>query len=101
MAKAEEAGLTVKPIAEAVAWADVVTILAPDQVQAALYTEQIEPNLKDGAALLFAHGFNMWCRRPCSTPSGQGYRSDDDESQKCHFLSRIILLLIRYQYITS
>ena len=59
IAKAEEAGLTVKPIAEAVAWADVVTILAPDQVQAALYTEQIEPNLKDGAALLFAHGFNI------------------------------------------
>ena len=59
VAKAEEAGLTVKPIAEAVAWADVVTILAPDQGQAALYTEQIEPNLKDGAALLFAHGFNI------------------------------------------
>ena len=59
VAKAEEAGLPVKPIAEAVAWADVVTILAPDQVQAALYTEQIEPNLKDGAALLFAHGFNV------------------------------------------
>ena len=59
VAKAEEAGLTVKPIAEAVAWADVVTILAPDQVQAALYTEQIEPNLKAGAALLFAHGFNI------------------------------------------
>ena len=59
VAKAEEAGLTVKPIAEAVAWADVVTILAPDQVQAALYAEQIEPNLKDGAALLFAHGFNI------------------------------------------
>jgi len=59
IAKAEEAGLIVKPIAEAVAWADVVTILAPDQVQAALYTEQIEPNLKDGAALLFAHGFNI------------------------------------------
>ena len=59
IAKAEEAGLTVKPIAEAVAWADVVTILAPDQVQAALYTEQIEPNLKDGAALLFAHGCNI------------------------------------------
>ena len=37
IAKAQEAGLTVKPIAEAVAWADVVTVLAPDQVQAALY----------------------------------------------------------------
>lgn len=59
IAKAEEAGLTVKPIAEAVAWADVVTILAPDQVQAALYTEQIAPNLRSGATLLFAHGFNI------------------------------------------
>ena len=47
------------PIAEAVAWADVVTILAPDQVQAELYKNEIEPNLKDGAALLFAHGFNI------------------------------------------
>lgn len=59
IAKAEEAGLTVKPIAEAVAWADVVTILAPDQVQAPLYTEQIAPNLRSGATLLFAHGFNI------------------------------------------
>ena len=58
-AKAEEAGLPVKPIAEAVAWADVVTVLAPDQVQAELYRSEIEPNLKDGAALLFAHGFNV------------------------------------------
>ena len=59
IARAEEVGLTVKPIAEAVAWADVVTILAPDQVQAELYKNEIEPNLKDGAALLFAHGFNI------------------------------------------
>ena len=58
-AKAEEAGLPVKQIAEAVAWADVVTVLAPDQVQAELYRSEIEPNLKDGAALLFAHGFNV------------------------------------------
>ena len=59
VAKAEEAGLTVKPIAEAVAWADVVTILGPDQVQRYVYAEQIAPNLKEGAALLFAHGFNI------------------------------------------
>ena len=59
VAKAEEAGLPVKSIAEAVAWADVVTVLAPDQVQAELYRTEIEPNLKDGAALLFAHGFNV------------------------------------------
>ena len=43
IAKAQEAGLTVKPIAEAVAWADVVTVLAPDQVQAALYEAEIAP----------------------------------------------------------
>ena len=58
-AKAEEAGLPVKQIAEAVAWADVVTVLAPDQVQAELYRSEIEPNLRPGAALLFAHGFNV------------------------------------------
>ena len=59
VAKAEEAGLTVKPIAEAVAWADVVVVLAPDQVQATLYSQEIEPNIKPGSALLFSHGFNI------------------------------------------
>ncbi|QKD80032.1 MULTISPECIES: ketol-acid reductoisomerase [Actinomyces] len=59
VAKAEEAGLPVKPVAEAVAWADVVVVLAPDQVQATLYAEQIEPNIKPGSALLFSHGFNI------------------------------------------
>ena len=49
IAKAQEAGLTVKPIAEAVAWADVVTVLAPDQVQAALYEAEIAPNIKPSA----------------------------------------------------
>jgi ketol-acid reductoisomerase len=58
-AKAEPAGLTVKSIEEAVASADVVMVLAPDEHQAALYTEQIEPNIKQGAALAFAHGFNI------------------------------------------
>lgn len=58
-AKAEQAGLTVKSIEEAVASADVVMVLAPDENQAALYTQQIEPNIKQGAALAFAHGFNI------------------------------------------
>ncbi len=57
--KAEEAGLTVLPIAEAVAQADVVVVLAPDQVQAQLYTEEIAPHLRPGSALLFSHGFNI------------------------------------------
>lgn len=48
VAKAQEAGLPVKPIAKATAWADVVVVLAPDQVQAALYAEQIKPNIKPG-----------------------------------------------------
>ena len=58
-AKAEEQGLKVASIADATAAADVVMILAPDQVQRTLYKEEIEPNLKDGAALFFAHGFNI------------------------------------------
>ncbi len=58
-AKAEAAGLTVKSIEDAVAWADVVMVLAPDEHQAAIYTEQIEPNIKQGAAMAFAHGFNI------------------------------------------
>jgi ketol-acid reductoisomerase len=57
--KASNAGLTVKSVTEAVQGADVVMILAPDEHQAALYREQIEPNLKQGAALAFAHGFNI------------------------------------------
>ncbi len=57
--KAENEGLTVKDIPDAVASADVVMILAPDEHQADLYKEQVEPNLKQGAALAFAHGFNV------------------------------------------
>ena len=58
-AKAEQAGLTVKSIDDAVASADVVMVLAPDEHQAALYKEHIEPNIQQGAALAFAHGFNI------------------------------------------
>ena len=57
--KAEEQGLRVVTPAEATAEADVIMILAPDQVQRHLYAQEIEPNLKPGAALAFAHGFNI------------------------------------------
>jgi len=57
VAKAEATGLTVKPVDEAVASADVVMILTPDEFQSQLYTQEIEPNLKKGATLAFAHGF--------------------------------------------
>lgn len=55
--KAENAGLKVKAIDEAVKGADLVMVLAPDEHQAALYRDIIEPNIKEGAALAFAHGF--------------------------------------------
>jgi ketol-acid reductoisomerase len=57
--KAEKAGLKVKAVPDAVKDADVIMILAPDEKQAALYKEHVEPNLKQGAALAFAHGFNI------------------------------------------
>lgn len=58
-AKAQDAGLMVKAIEEATAWADMVMILAPDEFQAKIYADSIEPNLKNGATLAFAHGFNI------------------------------------------
>ena len=59
VAKAEAAGLRVVDIATAADEADVVMLLLPDTDQAKVYEEQIAPNLKDGDALLFAHGFNI------------------------------------------
>jgi ketol-acid reductoisomerase len=58
-AKATNAGLEVNAIPDAVRGADVVMVLAPDEHQAKLYREQIAPNIKEGAALAFAHGFNI------------------------------------------
>ncbi|EQD67862.1 ketol-acid reductoisomerase, partial [mine drainage metagenome] len=57
--KAETAGLKVKEVAEAVAGADLVMILLPDESQPEVYRDAIAPNLKAGAALAFAHGFNI------------------------------------------
>lgn len=57
--KAEAAGLKVETVAEATKEADVVMILLPDETIAKVYREEIEPNLKEGASLAFAHGFNI------------------------------------------
>jgi len=58
-ALAEEAGLEVRTVAEAVKAADIVMILVPDTAQKAVYDAEIEPNLRPGALLMFAHGFNI------------------------------------------
>ena len=55
--KAVNSGLTVKNVADAVSAADLVMILTPDEFQYKLYADEIEPNLKKGATLAFAHGF--------------------------------------------
>jgi ketol-acid reductoisomerase len=56
---AEEAGLRVSNVADAVKAADVVMILVPDTGQKAVYDAEIAPNLRDGQLLMFAHGFNI------------------------------------------
>ena len=56
---AEKAGLTVKTVAEAAKWADVVMMLINDEVQADVYKKEIAPHLEEGNALAFAHGFNI------------------------------------------
>jgi len=55
--KAEAHGLKVDTVPEAVAAADLVMVLTPDEFQSVLYKEEIEPNLKEGSILAFAHGF--------------------------------------------
>jgi ketol-acid reductoisomerase len=62
VAKARDAGLTVKPIGEAVAAAQVVMVLLPDTSQAKVYAQEIAPNLEAGDMLMFAHGFNIQFR---------------------------------------
>ena len=57
--EAREAGLEVRTIPEAVRGAQLVSLLLPDQVQPQVFTEQVEPALPAGAAILFAHGFNV------------------------------------------
>ena len=57
--RAEAAGLKVLSVSDAAAWADTIMVLAPDTEQAKIYHRDIEPNLKPGKTLMFAHGFNI------------------------------------------
>jgi ketol-acid reductoisomerase len=57
--KAEAVGLEVKTVAAAAKWADVVMLLAPDELQRDIYRDHLKHNLKQGAALMFAHGLNI------------------------------------------
>jgi len=57
--KVEADGLKVMSVADAAKWADLLMVLAPDELQRDIYKADIEPNIKDGAALLFAHGLNV------------------------------------------
>ena len=57
IAKAEACGLKVSSVADAVSGADIVMVLTPDEFQSVLYRDELEPNLKQGATLAFAHGF--------------------------------------------
>jgi ketol-acid reductoisomerase len=59
VAKAEAAGFRVLDPAEAAKWADVIMVLTPDEGQGDLYREKLHPNMKEGAALAFAHGLNV------------------------------------------
>src|ERR1700735_1537571 len=57
--KAESEKLKVMEVAEAAKWADVMMMLTPDELQADIYNGQLNANMKDGAALMFAHGLNI------------------------------------------
>jgi ketol-acid reductoisomerase len=57
--KAIDSGLSVLSVADAAKWADTIMLLAPDTSQPAIYKEHIAPHLKQGATLMFAHGFNI------------------------------------------
>ena len=59
VAKAQAEGIEVKPIAEAAAWADIVMILTPDELQKDIYNTHIANNIREGAALMFAHGLSI------------------------------------------
>ncbi len=60
--KAEGAGIKVMNPAEAAKWADVVMVLAPDELQAALYNSDLKPNMREGTAIAFAHGLSIHFR---------------------------------------
>ncbi len=57
--KAEAEGLEVKSVADAAKWADMLMMCTPDELQADIWKDHIEPNIRDGAAIAFAHGLNV------------------------------------------
>ena len=57
--RARTTGLEVAAVADAAQWADVIMVLAPDELQRTIYAEHIAPGLSAGKALVFAHGFNI------------------------------------------
>ena len=77
---AEDAGLQVATAAEAVRGAQLVSILLPDQVQPQVYEADVAPNLAPGAALLFAHGFNVHYGR---IPPPEGEADAPARAQDC------------------
>ena len=60
--KAAAAGFKVMNVPDAAKWADVMMMVTPDELQADIYKDDLAPNMKQGAALLFAHGFNVHFR---------------------------------------
>ena len=58
-AKAEEAGFRVMTASEGALWADVIMVATPDELQGDLYRDELAPNMKEGAAMIFAHGLNI------------------------------------------
>ena len=97
--KAEAAGIKVMTPAEAAKWADVVMVLAPDELQAELYNKDLEPNMREGSAIAFAHGLNIHFRliepRPdmdvfMIAPKGPGHtvRSEYLRAAACRASSR-------------
>ncbi|HEU4494088.1 MAG TPA: ketol-acid reductoisomerase [Rubrobacteraceae bacterium] len=66
--RAEEAGLQVMTIPEAVRWADVVMMLLPDEKQPPVFRDEVEPNLSPGDLMLFAHGFNIHFNQIAAPP---------------------------------
>jgi ketol-acid reductoisomerase len=58
-AKAQRSNLTVMTVPEAAAWADVLMLLAPDELQSGIWEQDLKPNMKQGSTLFFAHGLNI------------------------------------------
>ena len=69
--KAEAAGFKVTSVADAAKWADVMMMATPDELQADIYKDHLAANMRQGAALLFAHGFNVHFKL-IEAPQGSG-----------------------------